>query len=155
MYVFHLVKPRDCVVHSQALWVYPVQSAPTPTLADIYKVCHYLGHLCAGGRRCAVCCTSTDAADDAPTDSAASGDNNPDSSNQPPLVSEKEAEIEIIMTDYESIKRKCRLTGTLFEDKDFPASSASLYFRSSLSAPLIEWKRPKVSPLLISSHVCV
>ncbi|XP_025084605.1 calpain-B-like [Pomacea canaliculata] len=47
------------------------------------------------------------------------------------------------MTDYESIKRKCRLTGTLFEDKDFPASSASLYFRSSLSAPLIEWKRPK------------
>ena len=49
------------------------------------------------------------------------------------------------MTDYASIKRKLLITGHLFEDKDFPASNASLYLRTPWSTSLIEWKRPSVS----------
>ncbi|KAK7475398.1 hypothetical protein BaRGS_00033348, partial [Batillaria attramentaria] len=44
---------------------------------------------------------------------------------------------------YEKLKRKCLVTGTLFQDKEFPASNQSLFMRPPWSSYLTEWKRPR------------
>ncbi|XP_023216681.1 calpain-A-like [Centruroides sculpturatus] len=46
--------------------------------------------------------------------------------------------------DFAKLRQKCLDEGVLFEDPQFPAEDASLYF--SRSPPVyIEWKRPHVS----------
>lgn len=47
---------------------------------------------------------------------------------------------------YEDIKAQCLEEGTLWEDPDFPAEDASMYYKDPPSVwPDIEWLRPTVS----------
>ncbi|XP_071942459.1 calpain-9-like [Antedon mediterranea] len=43
--------------------------------------------------------------------------------------------------DYKELKRECLKTGTLFEDKEFPAVEESLFYSKSQPKPF-QWKRP-------------
>lgn len=45
---------------------------------------------------------------------------------------------------FEQLRQDCLQAGTLFEDTDFPASNASLFFSERPQIPFI-WKRPGVS----------
>ena len=45
---------------------------------------------------------------------------------------------------YEEIVKKCKEEGCLFEDPEFPAEDASIFFSRSPPKPF-EWKRPTVS----------
>lgn len=45
---------------------------------------------------------------------------------------------------YEELKQDCLRRGSLFEDPDFPASDASLFFSEKPPVPFL-WKRPGVS----------
>lgn len=45
---------------------------------------------------------------------------------------------------YTKLKEDCIKDKKLFEDPEFPATTASLYFRKPL-AGYVEWKRPAVS----------
>jgi calpain len=44
---------------------------------------------------------------------------------------------------YEEIVKKCKEEGCLFEDPEFPAEDASIFFSKSPPRPF-EWKRPSV-----------
>ena len=46
--------------------------------------------------------------------------------------------------DFEKIKEKCLAAGILFEDDQFPAEDATVFFSRSSQRPL-QWKRPHVS----------
>eukprot|EP00493_Phyllostaurus_siculus_P021420 UN21747 len=45
-------------------------------------------------------------------------------------------------TSYAELKKHCLKEGVLFEDQDFPAVDASLFFSKKPPRPFI-WKRPK------------
>ena len=45
---------------------------------------------------------------------------------------------------YAELKRDCIRDKTLFEDPEFPATNASLFFRKPPPG-VVEWKRPQVS----------
>ena len=45
---------------------------------------------------------------------------------------------------YQTIKNKCLRDGTLFEDPEFPAVEASLFFSGKKPPRPFVWKRPKV-----------
>lgn len=45
---------------------------------------------------------------------------------------------------YDEIVKKCKEEGCLFEDPEFPAEDASIFFSRSPPKPF-EWKRPSVS----------
>lgn len=45
---------------------------------------------------------------------------------------------------YEDIVKRCKEEGCLFEDPEFPAEDASIFFSRSPPKPF-EWKRPSVS----------
>lgn len=47
---------------------------------------------------------------------------------------------------FEQLRQECLQKGVLFEDPDFPAADASLFFSQSVPVQ-IEWKRPKVCRL--------
>ena len=46
---------------------------------------------------------------------------------------------------YEHLKAQCLEDGQLWEDPEFPATDASLYYENCPVEGEIEWKRPKVS----------
>ncbi|KAF7244964.1 Calpain-5, partial [Varanus komodoensis] len=46
---------------------------------------------------------------------------------------------------YQELKQQCLEQGKLFEDPEFPASDASLFYSGPPPEP-VEWKRPKVDP---------
>ena len=48
------------------------------------------------------------------------------------------------MTDYERIKRSCLKRGELWEDPEFPATQASVFYHQTPPFQFV-WKRPKVS----------
>jgi hypothetical protein len=45
---------------------------------------------------------------------------------------------------FEQLRQGCLQTGSLFEDADFPASNASLFYSERPQVPFV-WKRPGVS----------
>jgi hypothetical protein len=47
------------------------------------------------------------------------------------------------MTDYERIRRSCLKRGELWEDPEFPATQASVFYHQTPSFQFV-WKRPKV-----------
>ena len=49
-----------------------------------------------------------------------------------------------------NIRKKCKETGELFVDKDFPTTEESLYY-SETPPEKFEWKRPKVIPFASSN----
>lgn len=49
---------------------------------------------------------------------------------------------------YADLKAKCRQTGSLYEDPDFPADNSSLFPKQMPQGmPKITWKRPPVSEI--------
>lgn len=55
------------------------------------------------------------------------------------------------MSEYERIRRACLKRGELWEDPDFPATQASVFYHQTPPFQFT-WKRPKVSTLL-SLHI--
>lgn len=51
------------------------------------------------------------------------------------------------MSEYERIKRACQKRGELWEDPDFPATQASVFYHQTPPFQFT-WKRPKVSSLI-------
>jgi len=47
------------------------------------------------------------------------------------------------MTDYERIRRSCLKRGELWEDPEFPATQASVFYHQTPPFQFV-WKRPKV-----------
>ncbi|KAJ9601212.1 hypothetical protein L9F63_000632, partial [Diploptera punctata] len=47
-----------------------------------------------------------------------------------------------VMTDYERIKRSCLKRGELWEDPEFPATQASVFYHQTPPFQFV-WKRPK------------
>lgn len=48
------------------------------------------------------------------------------------------------MSEYERIKRSCLKRGELWEDPEFPATQASVFYHQTPPFQF-QWKRPKVS----------
>lgn len=48
------------------------------------------------------------------------------------------------MSEYERIKRSCLKRGELWEDSEFPATQASVFYHQTPPFQF-QWKRPKVS----------
>ncbi|XP_053567152.1 calpain-9 [Bombina bombina] len=61
---------------------------------------------------------------------------------QQPSVPEEARCIHSSGKSYEELRRECLKKGTLFEDPDFPANDASLFYSEKPNIPF-EWKRPK------------
>lgn len=55
------------------------------------------------------------------------------------------------MTDYERIKAGCLARGELWEDPDFPATQASVFYHQTPPFQF-EWKRPKVRNIFTDTH---
>jgi len=49
-----------------------------------------------------------------------------------------------VMSEYERIKRSCLKRGELWEDPEFPATQASVFYHQTPPFQF-QWKRPKVS----------
>jgi hypothetical protein len=53
-----------------------------------------------------------------------------------------------LMTDYERIRRSCLKRGELWEDPEFPATQASVFYHQTPPFQFV-WKRPKVRYLIL------
>jgi len=56
-----------------------------------------------------------------------------------------------VMSEYERIKRSCLKRGELWEDPEFPATQASVFYHQTPPFQF-QWKRPKVSIFLIQIY---
>lgn len=57
------------------------------------------------------------------------------------------------MTDYERIRRSCLKRGELWEDPEFPATQASVFYHQTPPFQFV-WKRPKVRNINGQAVVC-
>lgn len=67
-----------------------------------------------------------------------------DSKPRPPPLPQEARAIHSSGKGYQELKQECLRSGCLFEDPDFPASNASLFFSEKPPIPFL-WKRPGVS----------
>lgn len=57
-----------------------------------------------------------------------------------------------VMSEYERIKRACLKRGELWEDPEFPATQASVFYHQTPPFQF-QWKRPKVRKIFFFKYI--
>lgn len=70
------------------------------------------------------------------------------------VFSELELCFGVQMSEFERIKRTCVKRGELWEDPDFPASQASVFYHQTPPFQFV-WKRPKVGRSFVYVKLCM